>query len=46
VFEKRAVDVEPGEGAERNIRGGLRGGERIVVDGALLVRQEQQQRAS
>jgi cobalt-zinc-cadmium efflux system membrane fusion protein len=46
VFEKRAVDVEPGEGAERGIRGGLRGGDRVVVDGALLVRQEQQQRAS
>ena len=46
VFEKRAVDVGPGEGAERSIRSGLRSGERIVVDGALLVRQEQQQRAS
>jgi cobalt-zinc-cadmium efflux system membrane fusion protein len=45
-FARRAVEVAPGEGPSRRILTGLRPGDRIVVDGALLLRQEEQQRAS
>jgi membrane fusion protein, heavy metal efflux system len=45
-FVRRAVEVAAGEGPSRRILTGLRLGERIVVDGALLLRQEEQQRAS
>jgi cobalt-zinc-cadmium efflux system membrane fusion protein len=45
-FARRAVEVAPGEGPDRRILTGLRPGDRIVVDGALLLRQEEQQRAS
>jgi cobalt-zinc-cadmium efflux system membrane fusion protein len=45
-FTRRAVEVAPGEGPNRRILAGLRAGDRIVVDGALLLRQEEQQRAS
>jgi hypothetical protein len=40
------VEVAAGGGRSRRILGGLRVGERIVVDGALLLQQEEQQRAS
>jgi membrane fusion protein, heavy metal efflux system len=45
-FVRRAVEVAAGEGPSRRVVTGLRVGERIVVDGALLLRQEEQQRAS
>ncbi len=45
-FARRPVEVAPGEGPSRRILTGLRPGDRIVVDGALLLRQEEQQRAS
>jgi RND family efflux transporter MFP subunit len=45
-FVRRAVEVAAGEGPSRRVLTGLRLGERIVVDGALLLRQEEQQRAS
>jgi membrane fusion protein, heavy metal efflux system len=45
-FARRAVEVAAGGGRSRRILTGLRVGERIVVDGALLLRQEEQQRAS
>jgi cobalt-zinc-cadmium efflux system membrane fusion protein len=45
-FVRRAVEVAAGEGPSRKVLSGLRLGERIVVDGALLLRQEEQQRAS
>ena len=45
-FTRRSVEVAPGEGPSRRVLNGLRIGERIVVDGALLLRQEEQQRAS
>ena len=45
-FAKRPVEVAAGGGRSRRVLSGLRVGERIVVDGALLLRQEEQQRAS
>ena len=45
-FTRRAVEVAPGEASRRTILTGLHAGDRIVVDGALLLRQEEQQRAS
>jgi len=45
-FARRAVEVASGEGSHRRILTGLESGDRIVVDGALLLRQEEQQRAS
>ena len=45
-FTRRAVEVAPGEASHRTVLTGLRVGDRIVVDGALLLRQEEQQRAS
>ena len=45
-FTRRAVEVAPGEASHRTILTGLHAGDRIVVDGALLLRQEEQQRAS
>jgi cobalt-zinc-cadmium efflux system membrane fusion protein len=45
-FVRRAIEVDPGEGARRHVASGLSAGDRVVVDGALLLRQEEQQRAS
>jgi membrane fusion protein, heavy metal efflux system len=45
-FLRRAVEVAAGEGHSRRVLTGLRLGDRIVVGGALLLRQEEQQRAS
>lgn len=44
-FVRRAVDLEQDEGADRRVRAGLRAGDRIVVDGALLLRGEEEKRA-
>jgi cobalt-zinc-cadmium efflux system membrane fusion protein len=45
-FERRAVEVANGGGSDRRVLSGLRAGDRVVVDGALLLRQEEQQRGS
>jgi len=45
-FVRRAVEVAAGEGPSRRVLTGLHLGDRIVVNGALLLRQEEQQRAS
>jgi cobalt-zinc-cadmium efflux system membrane fusion protein len=45
-FARRAVDIANGDGPERRVLSGLHAGDRIVVEGALLLRQEQQQRGS
>jgi membrane fusion protein, heavy metal efflux system len=45
-FARRGVEIANGEGSERRVISGLRSGDRVVVDGALLLRQEQQQRGS
>jgi len=44
-FVRRAVDVGADEGTERRIVGGLKAGDRVVVDGALLLREEERKRA-
>jgi len=43
-FARRGVEIASGAGPERRVLSGLRAGDRVVVDGALLLRQEQQQR--
>jgi cobalt-zinc-cadmium efflux system membrane fusion protein len=45
-FERRAVEIESGDGADRRVSSGLRRGDRVVVGGALLLRQEEVQRGS
>jgi membrane fusion protein, heavy metal efflux system len=44
-FVRRPVEVGATEGSDRRIVGGLSAGDRIVVDGALLLRQEELKRA-
>jgi cobalt-zinc-cadmium efflux system membrane fusion protein len=44
-FARRAVDVAQSEGPMRRVMAGLRPGDRVVVDGALLLRQHEQRRA-
>jgi len=44
-FVRRPVEVGASEGSERRIVGGLSAGDRVVVDGALLLRQEEMKRA-
>jgi len=44
-FARRPVDVAQTEGAQRRVIAGLRPGDRVVVDGALLLRQHEQRRA-
>src|SRR5262249_52437502 len=43
-FVRRAIDIAQDHGDERRVLRGLKAGERIVVDGVLLLRQEEQQR--
>ena len=43
-FVRRAIDVGQDEGPDRRVLGGLRAGEKVVVDGALLLRQEEDKR--
>ena len=45
-FERRAVEIESGDAPDRHVSFGLSPGDRVVVAGALLLRQEEQQRAS
>jgi len=44
-FVRRPIDVVQDEGTERRVLHGLRAGDRVVVDGALLLRQEEEKRA-
>jgi cobalt-zinc-cadmium efflux system membrane fusion protein len=44
-FARRAIDVAQSEGPLRRVLGGLRAGDRVVVDGALLLRRHEQRRA-
>lgn len=43
-FRKRPVDIAHDEGTERRVLSGLQPGDRVVVDGVLLLRQEERQR--
>jgi cobalt-zinc-cadmium efflux system membrane fusion protein len=45
-FARRPVDVAQTDGPLRRVLGGLRAGDRIVVDGALLLRKQEERRAS
>jgi cobalt-zinc-cadmium efflux system membrane fusion protein len=45
-FSRRLVDVDQDQGAERRVRSGLRAGDRVVTDGGLLLREEEEKRAS
>src|SRR5262249_31478918 len=45
-YQRRAVEAAPGDGDDRRILSGLHAGDRVVVDGAILLRQEEEQRAS
>ncbi|HEY2907646.1 MAG TPA: efflux RND transporter periplasmic adaptor subunit [Vicinamibacterales bacterium] len=44
-FERRVIEVADTPGADRRVLSGLRAGERVVVDGALLLRQEEDKKA-
>lgn len=43
-FERRAVDVADAESGDQRVLGGLKPGDRVVVDGALLLRREEDKR--
>jgi multidrug efflux pump subunit AcrA (membrane-fusion protein) len=45
-FVRRAVDVDQDEGAQKRVRSGLRSGDRVVTDGGLLLREEEEKRTS
>jgi cobalt-zinc-cadmium efflux system membrane fusion protein len=45
-FVRRRVDIAPAAGDERRVLNGIGRGERVVIDGALLLRQEEEQRGS
>jgi cobalt-zinc-cadmium efflux system membrane fusion protein len=45
-FRRQQIDVEQEQGTERRVRSGLRAGDRIVTDGGLLLREEEEKRAS
>jgi len=42
-FQRRRVDVAPSSGGARRVVHGLAAGERVVVDGVLLLREEERQ---
>ena len=44
-FERRLIEVADRPGADLRVLSGLRAGDRIVVDGALLLRQEEEKKA-
>jgi cobalt-zinc-cadmium efflux system membrane fusion protein len=44
-FTRRSVDVDQDEGANRRVLNGLRPGDRVVIGGALLLREEEVKRA-
>jgi cobalt-zinc-cadmium efflux system membrane fusion protein len=45
-FTRRLVDIDQDEGAQKRVRSGLHAGDRVVTDGALLLREEEEKRAS
>jgi cobalt-zinc-cadmium efflux system membrane fusion protein len=45
-FRRRLVDVDQDQGVNRRVRSGLRAGDRVVTDGSLLLREEEEKRAS
>jgi RND family efflux transporter MFP subunit len=45
-FVRRPVEIAQGDGSERRVVSGLHPGDRIVVDGALLLRQQEQKQPS
>jgi len=45
-FARRSIEVDQDEGADRRVLNGLRPGDRIVTEGALLLREEEVKRAS
>jgi len=45
-FTRRLVDIDQDEGAQKRVRSGLRAGDRVVTDGGLLLREEEEKRAS
>jgi len=44
-FVRRAIEIVQEEGTEPRVLTGLRAGDRVVIDGALLLRQEEEKRA-
>src|SRR5262249_7955534 len=42
---RRPIEVGPEDGASRSVTSGLKAGDRIVVDGVLLLRGEEEKRA-
>jgi len=44
-FVRRPVDVAPEQGADRRVTSGVSAGERVVADGALLLREELDKKA-
>ena len=44
-FVRRAIEVAQEAGDERRVLSGLQAGDRVVVDGVLLIRQEEQRGA-
>src|SRR4029077_7241468 len=44
-FVRRAIEIVQDAGAEHRVLSGLRAGDRVVVAGALLLRQEEEKRA-
>jgi multidrug efflux pump subunit AcrA (membrane-fusion protein) len=45
-FVRRAIIVGPYQGQHRLVISGLRAGDRVVVSGALLLRQKEEQRSA
>lgn len=45
-FARRLVDVEQDLGTERRVRSGLHAGDRVVTEGGLLLREEEEKRTS
>jgi cobalt-zinc-cadmium efflux system membrane fusion protein len=45
TFERRVVEISPGAGPRRRVVDGVKAGDRIVVDGALLLRQQEDRKA-
>jgi cobalt-zinc-cadmium efflux system membrane fusion protein len=45
-FTRRAVEIDQDEGAQKRVKGGLHAGDRVVTDGGLLLREEEEKRAS
>ncbi len=45
-FVRRLVEINQDEGTERRVRSGVRAGDLVVTDGGLLLREEEEKRAS